>query len=117
MTHPAHHTHPTRPAPGRDTGEVGRLAGRIATAVADCPAVAALADGPVATYLPGSTVVGVAVRDTEVKVEVVAVFGRPVTEVAAQVRAAVHGLMPGTQVEVCIDDIELPDSAARETLR
>ncbi|MDW6057439.1 hypothetical protein SAZ11_04375 [Streptomyces sp. FXJ1.4098] len=84
--------------------------------MADCPAVAALADGPIATYLPGSTVVGVAVRDTEVKVEVVAVFGTPVTEVAAQVRAAVHGLTPGTQVEVCIDDIELR-SAARETLR
>jgi hypothetical protein len=42
--------------------QAGRLAERIAAAVADCPSVARLATGPAATYLPGRIVPGVAVR-------------------------------------------------------
>jgi hypothetical protein len=95
---------------GRDTAQAGRLADRIAAAVAGCPAVAALADGPVATYLPGRTVPGVAVRDNLVVVAVVARHGPPLAEAAGQVRAAVAGVAPGLAVDVYIDDIQLPDA-------
>jgi hypothetical protein len=67
----------SQPSRGRDTAQAGLLADRIAAAVAGCPAVAALADGPVATYLPGRTVPGVAVRDNLVVVAVVARHGPP----------------------------------------
>ena len=102
----------SHPPGGRDTAEAGLLADRIAAAVAGCPAVAALADGPVATYLPGRTVPGVAVRDDRVVVvvAVVARLGRPLAEAVGQVRAAVAGVAPGLAVDVYIDDIQLPDA-------
>ncbi len=100
----------SHPPGGRDTAEAGLLADRIAAAVAGCPAVAALADGPVGTYLPGRTVPGVAVRDDLVVVAVVARLGRPLAEAADEVRAAVAGVAPGLAVDVYIDDIQLPDA-------
>jgi hypothetical protein len=98
------------PSGGPDTAGAGLLADRIAAAVAGCPAVAALAEGPVATYLPGRTVPGVAVRDGLVVVTVVARHGRPLAEAAGQVRAAVGAVAPGLAVDVRIDDIQLPDA-------
>ncbi len=92
--------------------EAGHLADRIALAVVACPAVATLADGPVATYLPGRVVTGVAVRDKLVVVVVVARHGRPLAEAAGQVRAAVAEVAPGLAVDVRIDDIRLPDAGA-----
>ena len=100
----------SHPPGGRNTAEAGLLADRIAAAVAGCPAVAALADGPVGTYLPGRTVPGVAVRDGLVVVAVVARLGRQLAEAAGQVRAAVAGVAPGLAVDVYIDDIQLPDA-------
>ena len=100
----------SHPPGGRNTAEARLLADRIAAAVAGCPAVAALADGPVGTYLPGRTVPGVAVRDGLVVVAVVARLGRPLAEAAGQVRAAVAGVAPGLAVDVYIDDIQLPDA-------
>jgi hypothetical protein len=102
----------SHPPGGRDTAGAGRLADRIAAAVAGCPAVAVLADGPVATYLPGRTVPGVAVRDGLVVVAVVARYGPPLAHVAGQVRAAVAGVAPGLAVDVRIEDIQLPDAGA-----
>jgi hypothetical protein len=96
----------------RDPAEAGLLADRIAAAVAGCGDVAALADGPVATYLPGRTVPGVALRDDRVVVAVVARHGPPLAEAAGQVRAAVAGLAPGLAVDVRIDDIVLPGAGA-----
>jgi hypothetical protein len=93
----------------RDAGEVALLADRIAAAAAGCPAVATLADGPVATYLSGRTVTGVAVRGTAVEIAMIARFGLPLAEVADQVRAAVQPLAPGLRVDVRIDDIALPE--------
>jgi hypothetical protein len=103
----------SQPSRGRDTAQAGLLADRIAAAVAGCPAVAALAGGPVATYLPGRTVPGVAVRDNLVVVAVVARHGRPLAETAGQVRAAVAGVALGLAVDVRIDDIQLPDANGR----
>ena len=88
--------------------EPGELADLIAAAVTGCPDVAGLTQipgAPVATYLPGRTVSGVAVRAGEVEVCVVARYGLPLPEIAAQVREAVAPLAPGRMVNVVIADI------------
>ena len=92
-------------------GGVAELADRIAAAVTRCPDVARLTQipgMPVATYLPGRTVSGVAVRPAEVEICVVARYGPPLPQVAAQVRQAVEPLVPGWVVDVVIADITAP---------
>jgi uncharacterized alkaline shock family protein YloU len=88
--------------------QVERLADAVATAVRRCSAVARLAAGPVATYLPGRLVRGVAVRGGDVTVAVVARYGPPLPRVAAEVRTAVREIDPGLRVEVMIEDVDLP---------
>jgi len=94
-----------------DPSEVAGLADRIVTAVTGCAAVAGLTEapgGPVATYLPGRTISGVAVRAGEVEVCVVARYGLPLLEVAEQVRQAVAPLVPDRVVDIVIGDITVP---------
>ncbi|MCO5995447.1 hypothetical protein [Actinoallomurus rhizosphaericola] len=91
-----------------DTAEAGRLADRIRKAVTGCASVARLAEGPVATYLPGRAVQGVAVGEGEVRIAVVAVYDRPLAEVADQVRRAARSVVPEWRIDVAIDDIEIP---------
>ena len=96
-----------------DPAEVAGLADRIVAAVTGCAAVAGLTEapgGPVATYLPGRTISGVAVRDGEVEVCVVARYGLPLLEVAEQVRQAVAPLVPDRVVDVVIGDITLAEA-------
>jgi hypothetical protein len=91
--------------------QLAGLADRIAAAVTGCPDVAGLTQVPglpVATYLPGRTMSGVAVRPTEVEICVVARYGPPLPRVAAQVRQAVQPLVPGRVVDVVIADITSP---------
>jgi hypothetical protein len=91
--------------------EVAELADRIATTVTRCPDVAGLTQNPgipVATYLPGRTVSGVAVRPGEIEICVVARYGLPLPLVAEQVRRAVEPLVPGRVVDVVIGDITRP---------
>lgn len=95
-------------APSRGEDRVERLADAVAAAVRECSAVARLAGGPLATYLPGRLVPGVAIRDGDVRVAVVARYGPPLPRVAADVRAAVGRVDPGLRVEVLIEDIDLP---------
>lgn len=101
---------------GRDVAapaEIARLADMIAAAVIRCPDVAGLTQipgVPVATYLPGRTVSGVAVRAGEVQVCVVARYGLPLPEIAAEVRRAVTPLVPGRAVDVVIADITSPEA-------
>jgi hypothetical protein len=97
----------------RTLDAVAELADRIAAAVTSCPDVAGLtqvAGMPVATYLPGRTVSGVAVRPAEVEICVVARYGLPLPQVAAQVRQAVEPLVPGRVVDVVIADITSPQT-------
>lgn len=94
--------------------EVAALADRIAATVIGCPDVAGLTENPgvpVATYLPGRTVSGVAVRPAEIEICVVARYGPPLALVAAQVRQAVEPLVPGRAVDVVIGDIAAPPEA------
>ena len=93
---------------GYPLDEVAELADRIAATATGCPDVAGLTQNPgvpVATYLPGRTVYGVAVRPAEVEICVVARYGPPLAQVAAQVRQAVEPLVPGRVVDVVIGDI------------
>ena len=93
------------------------VADRIAAAVAACPLVAALADGPVATYLPGRIVPGVAIREQVVVIAVIACYG-PLADVGCQVRAAASSVEPGFAIEVRIEDLQLPgDSQLADTRR
>jgi hypothetical protein len=97
--------------------EIAELADRIADAVTRCPDVAGLTQNPgvpVATYLPGRTVSGVAVRPTEVEICVVARYGPPLARVAAEVRQAVAPLAPGRVVDVVNGDIVPPITTAPE---
>ena len=97
----------------RTTDAVAELADLIAAAVTGCPDVAGLTQipgMPVATYLPGRTVSGLAVRPAEVEICVVARYGLPLPRVAAQVRQAVEPLVPGRVVDVVIADITVPET-------
>ncbi|GAA1275176.1 hypothetical protein GCM10009677_30740 [Sphaerisporangium rubeum] len=93
--------------------QAGELAERIARAVCDCPGVAGLARGPLATHLAGRAVRGVSVLEREVRVAVVADYGRPLAEVAAGVRDAVAPLVPGEPVDVRVEDVRLPSRNRR----
>jgi hypothetical protein len=103
--------------------EVAELADRIAATVTGCPDVAGLTQNPgipVATYLPGRTVSGVAVRPAEIEICVVARYGPALAQVAAQVRQAVEPLVPGRVVDVVIGDIaaaSAPEAAIASAFR
>jgi hypothetical protein len=93
------------------TEQVSDLADQIAAAVLGCPDVAGLTQIPgipVATYLPGRTLSGVAVRAGQVEVCVIARYGLPLQEIAAQVRQAVAPLVTDRVVDVVIADITSP---------
>ncbi|GHH70527.1 hypothetical protein GCM10017673_22550 [Streptosporangium violaceochromogenes] len=84
---------------------MSELAHEIADAVRHCPDVAGLSGGPfgtVATYLPGERVSGVAVREDEVEVSIIARYGRPLPEIADEVRAALAPLVGDRPVNVYI---------------
>jgi hypothetical protein len=106
-------TTPSAGGTARGKDQVERRADAVAAAVRGCSAVARLAAGPVATYLPGRLVPGVAIRGGDVTVAVVARYGPPLPQVAADVRAAVRRVDPELRVEVMIEDIDLPASGTR----
>ncbi|MEU4830456.1 hypothetical protein [Streptosporangium sp. NPDC023615] len=80
----------------------------MADAVRRCPDVADLSGGPfgtVATYRPGEMMPGVALREDEVEVSVVVRLGRPLPEIAEEVRAAVAPMAGGRPVNVHIGGV------------
>jgi hypothetical protein len=85
----------------------GQLAALIAAAVSGCPGVVRLQDGPVGTYLPGRVVSGVAVRDGSVVVAVTVTASRPLADTAREIRGCVAELVPGSAVDVLIEDIDM----------
>ena len=104
---------------GQPLDEVAALADRIAATVIRCPDVAGLTQNPgipVATYLAGRTVSGVAVRPGQVEICVVARYGPPLAQVAASVRQAVEPLVPGRAVDVVIGDIASPGARPRQVM-
>ncbi|MGI5322942.1 hypothetical protein [Actinomadura nitritigenes] len=121
--HPAHARTPPvpqSPAPRAATGTAaarqrredsdgrGRLVDRVAEAVSSCRSVAGLTAGPrarIMTYRAGRPLAGVAVRDAEIEVGVVALVERPLPETAEDVRRAVRPLAGDRPVHVLIGDI------------
>ena len=84
----------------------------VAERAAQCRSVARLGSGmfgEVATYLPGRRVLGVRLADGHVEVHVVARWDIPIPEVAAEVRQAVGPLVGGLPINVCVDDVDLPE--------
>jgi hypothetical protein len=92
--------------------QAGHLAERIAAAVTDCPSVVRLAAGPAATYLPGRTVPGVAVREDQVRIAVVAAYGPPLADIAEEVRTVARRVVPNLPINIAIEDIEVPGTTA-----
>ncbi|WP_082127034.1 hypothetical protein [Allosalinactinospora lopnorensis] len=92
-------------------------AGReIAAKVRGLPDVAGLSSGPFGTLsmpVPGGRVEGVVLRDGSVRVGVVARFGRPLPEIAGDVRDAVLEVVPDHRVHVSIEDL-VPDPTGME---
>jgi hypothetical protein len=88
----------------------------VADAALRCPSVAELAaDGPgqLASYLPGERVVGVALRNDVWEVGVVLrLDGRPLPELADEVRRSVEPVTGGRPVHVVVTDVVLPDEEA-----
>lgn len=85
---------------------------RIALAVQACPAVAGLHSGRlgvIVTHLPEGTLTGIRVHESEIIIGVIGRYPTSVSEIAAQVRAAVAALAPGLAVVVHIEDMHVPD--------
>jgi hypothetical protein len=85
------------------------LADEVAGAVRRCSDVADLSSGPfgtVATYLPGKRVSGVALRDDEVEISIIVRQGRPLPEIADEVRAAVAPFVGDRPVNVHIGGMQ-----------
>jgi hypothetical protein len=85
----------------------------VAAAARGCPAVDDLCPGAwggVVSYLPGRQVAGVRVAFDHVVISVRGRWGFPVSEMAAQVRAAVTGLVAPRRVDVVVADLADADA-------
>lgn len=83
----------------------------VATAVRGCPGVLDLHGGPpqlIATYLPGRRVEGVRVDRMAVAVQVRARWGTPVSDLSAQIRAALKPLAAGRRIDIVWADVADP---------
>ena len=96
----------TEPDPVQDDKHPADL---VAERVLACPSVAGLAGGlagHAATYLPGRRVAGVSWRDDVCEVAVVLrLDGRPLPELAQEVRTAVEAVAGGRAVDVLVADV------------
>jgi hypothetical protein len=109
----------TRPAGTTGSTADGIDVDRVAAVVLACPAVAGLSSaGGRGSYLPGRRVPGVVIRESTrsgpatIEVHVVARYGPAISEVAAQVRAAVAVVAPGSPVDVGVEDVDIEPVAA-----
>lgn len=83
------------------------LVDRVRVAVLAVPGVVGLHGGPygvAATYLPGRRVVGIRHREDRLEVHVMVTSGRPVQQVADDVRRAVRPLVD-QPVHITVEDI------------
>ncbi|RKS76828.1 hypothetical protein BZB76_2193 [Actinomadura pelletieri DSM 43383] len=84
------------------------LADRIAEAALACPDVTELTAGPrgrITTRRAGPPLTGVSVRDREIEVGVVVRYGRPLPEIAEDVRRLIRPLAGGRVIHVLIADL------------
>ena len=98
--------------PASGEAEPPTAAEAIAEAVRAIPSVAVLGGGTVtqmATFLPGRRVVGVRLGEDTVEVHVTARYGASLPDLGEEVRRTVAPLAPGLDVDVFVDDLEVPD--------
>ncbi|WP_306370270.1 hypothetical protein [Nocardiopsis sp. CC223A] len=91
-----------------DVDEPGEIARRVARASLRSPDVVELSAGSfgtLSTPVPGGRVRGVAVRSDTVEVGVVVHFGRPLPEIAGELRKALAPLAGGRAVHICVEDV------------
>jgi hypothetical protein len=90
----------------RDTADL------VAAAVLACPAVAGLVDDTVATFLPGRRVGGVRVEDDVCLVSVaLRLDGRPLPELADEVRRAAATAAGERRIDVLVADVVTVDDS------
>ncbi|GAA3753203.1 putative alkaline shock family protein YloU [Spinactinospora alkalitolerans] len=94
----------TGPDPAAEAGE--RIAARV-RACADVLDLSAGAFNTVATPVPGGRIDGVALRTDTVEIGVVVRYGRPLPEIATEIRAAVAPMVPDRAVHVSIEDVSV----------
>ncbi|CAL9427094.1 hypothetical protein SUDANB121_01989 [Nocardiopsis dassonvillei] len=88
--------------------EPGETARRMARAALRSPHVVELsagAFGTLSTPVPGGRVRGVAVRADTAEVGVVVHFGRPLPEIAGELRRELAPLSGGRAVHICVEDV------------
>jgi hypothetical protein len=110
-------TGPKFPAEGQVAAGVvdGVDVDAVAAAARGCAAVDDLCSGAwggVVSYLPGRQVAGVRVTRDYVVISVRARWGIPVSELAAQIRAAVTSLVAPRRVDVVVADLAEPGARA-----
>ena len=110
-------TEPKFPAEGQVASGVvdGVDVDAVAAAARGCAAVDDLCSGAwggVVSYLPGRQVAGVRVTRDHVVISVRARWGIPVSELAAQIRAAVTSLVAPRRVDVVVADLAEPGARA-----
>jgi len=110
-------TEPVFPAEGQMAAGVvdGVDVDAVAAAARGCAAVDDLCSGAwggVVSYLPGRQVAGVRVTRDHVVISVRARWGIPVSELAAQIRAAVTSLVAPRRVDVVVADLAEPGARA-----
>lgn len=92
-------------AGGDNPEEVAR---RIAGEAVRSPDVVGLSAGGFGTLVtpePGGHVHGVAVRDTELEVGLIVRFGRPVPDIAAEIRRSLIPFADGRAVHISVEDV------------
>lgn len=95
-------------APQAGGDEAAGTARRVADAITAFPDVVALSSGAfgtIATPVAGGRVSGVAVRGDGVEIGVVVRYGRPIPEIAAEIRDGVAPLVSGRGIHVSVEDV------------
>ncbi|GAB3210568.1 hypothetical protein GCM10027294_29500 [Marinactinospora endophytica] len=101
---------------GAGTDSVEDVTRRIADRLRGLPDVAALSAGrfgTVTTPVVGGRIEGVALRPDSVEVGVVVRYGRPLPQLAADLRAEIAPLARGRRIDVSIEDVVPPPAGAR----
>ncbi|MDT0331103.1 Asp23/Gls24 family envelope stress response protein [Nocardiopsis lambiniae] len=98
----------------------GTIARRVAEAALRSPDVVRLSSGgfgTLSTSVPGGRIRGVAVRSDTVEVGVVVHFGRPLPEIATELRRGLAPLAGGRVVHISVEDVVVGAAGTRPHTR
>ncbi|MBQ1084207.1 MULTISPECIES: hypothetical protein [unclassified Nocardiopsis] len=90
---------------GGDPGATARAVAEAASRFSDVVELSSGSFGTLSTAVPGGRVRGVAVREDHVEVGVVVRYGRPLPEIAAEIRRGLAPLSGGRAVHVSVEDV------------